>query len=513
MEERVDAVVIGAGLGGLAAAVTLAGAGRRVLVLEHHTLPGGYAQGFERGPFRFDVSLHAHDALAPGGGNGRVLQELGIGDRVRYELLDPLYVARFPDREVVAHADVFRFEAELCAAFPDDAAGIRGYLDEARAVYHDLRRMSEDRKVGRAAEPAELPARYPHLVQVSGETWEQLLARHVSDSSVRAILGSLWGYLGLSPSMLSALLGAGLLGFYDHGGWYPRGGSQAVSRALESVLRERGGEVRYAQTVSDIRLEQGRAIGVRTAEGLTVGSDVVVSNASAPTTMLELVGRQHLPGEYAERVAAPARSYSNINVYLGLGRDVFAERNLPHELVVFPSYDHDASHNAWVTGDWERAPMMITDYTQVDPGCAPPGCGVVVLSTGASWEYEGVWGTGGDLTDYHQRPRYLELKDRVSDVLVARAEEQVPGLLAAIRHREASTPLTDFAYTRNPSGAIEGYENTVDNTGLGWLPQSTPIANLFLAGAWTNSGGQMPALQSGINAAHLAAAIAAVPAS
>jgi prolycopene isomerase len=138
---------------------------------------------------------------------------------------------------------------------------------------------------------------------------------------------------------------------------------------------------------------------------------------------------------------------------------------------------------------------------------------VVVVSTGASWDYEDVWGTGGDLTDYHQCSRYLELKDRVSDVLVARADEQVPGLLAAIRHRETSTPLTNFLYTRNPSGAIEGYENTVDNSGSGWLPQSTPIANLFLAGAWTNSGGQMPALQSGIAAGHLAATITTVCAS
>ena len=55
-----------------------------------------------------------------------------------------------------------------------------------------------------------------------------------------------------------------------------------------------------------------------------------------------------------------------------------------------------------------------------------------------------------------------------------------------------------------PLGAIEGYENTPDNSGLGWLPAETPIANLLLAGAWTNSGGQIPALTSGVQAARLA---------
>ena len=71
----------------------------------------------------------------------------------------------------------------------------------------------------------------------------------------------------------------------------------------------------------------------------------------------------------------------------------------------------------------------------------------------------------------------------------------------AIRYREASTPLTNFHYTRNPRGAIEGYENTPANSGLGWLPHETPITNLFLAGAWTNSGGMNPAISSGMEAA------------
>jgi prolycopene isomerase len=71
----------------------------------------------------------------------------------------------------------------------------------------------------------------------------------------------------------------------------------------------------------------------------------------------------------------------------------------------------------------------------------------------------------------------------------------------AIRYREASTPLTNFHYTRNPRGAIEGYENTPANSGLGWLSGTTPIANLFLVGAWTNSGGMNPAMNSGMEAA------------
>ncbi|MFZ1178548.1 MAG: NAD(P)-binding protein, partial [Mycobacterium sp.] len=80
MVEHVDAVVVGAGLGGLAAAVTLAGGGMKTVVLEQHSLPGGYASGFQRGPYRFDTALHALNGLAPGGGTGVLYEQLGIGD-------------------------------------------------------------------------------------------------------------------------------------------------------------------------------------------------------------------------------------------------------------------------------------------------------------------------------------------------------------------------------------------------------------------------------------------------
>lgn len=505
MVPRVDVVVVGAGLGGLAAGVTAAGHGRHVLVLEQHTLPGGYAQCFPRGPYRFDASLHALNGLALGGGKDALYRDLGIGDRLRLRRIDPLYVARFPDRDVVAHADPFRYEANLIDQFPSAIDGIRSYLDEAWAVHRDARRLAADRAAGRRATPEDVVAAYPALARASGETWAQTITRHVSDPRLVAVLGALWGYVGLPPELLSALVGMNMsMDFGHHGGWYPEGGSAALAWALERELRARGGEVRYAQAVTTVEIRDGRATAVLTADGARVEAGAVISNASAPTTMLDMVGRQHLPADYAERVAAPAESCTTFAVYLGLDRDVFGERGLPHELFVSPGYDVLAAWQATLAGNWSQAPMMVTDYTSVDPGCAPPGTGAVVLTVAASWDHADVWGTGGDLAGYRDNPRYLAVKERVASELVSLADARVPGLADAVRFREASTPLTNFAYTRNPRGAIEGYENTPANSGLGWLPQTTPIPNLFLAGAWTNTGGQNPALQSGRDAARLA---------
>lgn len=504
MTEGVDLVVVGAGLGGLAAAVTAAGWGKRVVVLEQGDKPGGYATGFRRDPYRFDASLHALDGLAPGGGVDIIYHDLGILDRLRLTRLDPLYLARYPGMQVTAHADRFRYETELISLFPDQKAGIRALLDEYEAAQHQARRLAEDQADGGDRSWEELASRYPLLARLDGETAEQAMSRHVSDPRARAVIGSMWGYMTLPPSRLSGLVAAvGTSRYHDYGGWYPQAGSFGLGRALAESLGERGGRIVYDQQVAAIEVVHGRATAVVTAVGLRIEPDAVISNASAPATMLTMVGRDHLPAGYVRRLESPAASHTVFQVFLGLDRDIFASQGLPHVVFVIPSYDHDASHRAALQGDWQNAQITMIDFTQVNPECAPDGYAAVTISAEAAWDYDDTWGTGGDLDGYHANPRYLAIKQRVADTLIARAAEHLPGLAEAIQVRDASTPLTNFTYTANPRGAIAGYENSPENCGRRWLPQTTPIRNLFLAGAWTNSGGQNPAIESGVSAAAL----------
>ncbi|MGN6131438.1 MAG: phytoene desaturase family protein, partial [Nocardioidaceae bacterium] len=500
----------GAGLGGLAAAVTLAQQGRRPVVLEQGTAPGGYATAFQRGPYRFDAALHALNALAPGGGGDHLYRRLGIWDRLRLHRLDPLYAVVSGGRRFLAPADPFRFETDLALLFPEETDGIRGYLDEALAVHRDSRRLEIDTAAGRPTGDDDLVRRYPALTRASLETWEQMLTRHVASTGARAGLSALWGYVGLPPSRLAAIVGATMTASYHYyGAWYPEGGGQAVSAALVQALQACGGEIRYRQLVTGLEVRDGRVTGVTTAAGQHLAPELVVSNASAPSTMLHLVSGAHLPPDYAGQVARPRPGYTTFSVFLGLDRDLPAEQGLPHEVFLDLTDDPEVAWLAAQQGDWERTGISVTDYTRVDPGCAPPGHAVLVLTTVAPWDYQDVWGTGGDLTGYQDLPRYQAIKEHVSDVLLTRAADAVPGLLDAVRHREASTPLTNHRYTRNPGGAIEGYENTPDNSGLGWLPTATPVANLHLAGAWTTVGGMNATMAAGRAAALQAASAAA----
>lgn len=496
--EHFDVVVIGAGLGGLSTAGYLARAGKRVLVLEHHTVPGGYAHEFRRGHYRFEVSLHAMDGVAPGGWAHQPLKDLGVLEQVEFTRLDPFYVARFPEHTITAWSDIYDYEQELIGLFPHEKAGIRSLFDAMLVTYHEVNRLLRDRMAGRAPAVQSIPGRFPNMLRAMTISWGEFLGEHVTDPALKGVLSTLWGYYGLPPGQLNAAAYIfPWVSYHLYGAWYPRGGSMAISRALEATLNAHGGEIRYRQTVSHIGVEDGRVRTVETDKGLVVTADAVVSNANAPDTVLRMVGPAHFPDDYVARVtnAETNCSLSNFVVYLGLDRDLAAEGFDYPELFIFHDYDHDHSHAEVLRGNFNRG-LTITTHSLLDD-CAPQGGSVVNLFSLAPWDFADQWGTSGDLTDYGNNPHYLELKQALADELIHMAEAHIPGLRQSIKYIEVATPLTNWRYSLNSGGAIYGSAQSVDNMYFNRLQADTPIDNLFLVGAWAFGGGYSAALLSG----------------
>ena len=504
MSEQYDVIVIGAGLGGLAAAASLARARKRVLVLEHHSVPGGYAHEFRRGKYRFEVALHALDGASPGGWGYDALRATGVYDRLNLHRMDPFYVYRAPGLEIAAPADIVAYESTLIQHFPHQAAGIRALFDAALRVFQQTRRLQQDQLAGRIADE-EIPVLYPDAMAAMGQTLAEFVGNYVADPAVLGAFSALWGYFGLPPTQLSAATFIlAWASYHLYGAYYPEGGSMALSRALEAVIKENQGEVRYGQTVTRIGMENGRATAVETAKGLVAAGSAVVANSSAPDTLLKLVGRSHLPTALADRVATMTPSLSCAVVYLGLDRNWALEGWPHHGCYASATGDPEADYASALAGDWDKVFIGITNNSVLDTP-APAGGSVMSLFALAPMDYEEQWGTGGDFADYGRNPRYLALKDQVEQTLLARAEQYLPGLGASIVYKETSTPLTNVRYSMNPSGAIYGFAQTVEQTVAGRLPARTPIENLFLAGAWTNPGGGMSAaMLSGVEAARMA---------
>ena len=504
MNETYDAIVIGAGLGGLAAAASLARARQRVLVLEHHSVPGGYAHEFRRGKYRFEVALHALDGASPGGWGYDALRATGVYDRLRLRRLDPFYAYRARGLEITAQADILAYESELIGHFPQQAMGIRALFDAALRVFQQIRRLQQDQLAGRITDE-QIPTLYPDALAAMSQTLAEFVGGYVDDPAVLGAFSALWGYFGLPPTQLSAatfLLA--WASYHQYGAYYPEGGSMALSRALEAVIKENQGEVRYGQTVTRIGMANGRAATVETAKGLVAASSAVVANSNAPDTLLKLVGRAHLPADLTLRLAEMTHSLSCAVVYLGLDRNWALEGWPHHGCYVSATNDPEADYASALAGDWERVFVGITNNSVLDTP-APAGGSVMSLFALAPMDYRNQWGTGDNFDGYGRNPQYLALKDQMEQTLLARAERFLPGLGASIVYKETSTPLTNVRYSLNPNGAIYGFAQTVEQTVAGRLSARTPIENLFLAGAWTNPGGGMSAaMLSGVEAARLA---------
>ncbi len=242
-----------------------------------------------------------------------------------------------------------------------------------------------------------------------------------------------------------------------------------------------------------ISIKNGRAVAVVTDDGLRYTCRYVVSNVNAPDTYETLIGYEHLPARFAGRLKTFTIGISWFQVYLGVDHDYRSAFPAgTHEIAVNPGYDQNEHFSAFAAGRPEEVPFFVMNYTLADTGTAPQGKSVIVLSTCMPYDWKNDW---YEFEDYE---KYRQLKHEVADILIKRAEGVLPGLAEHVDVMEVGSPRTLEHYTRNPGGAILGWENTPDQVLFNRLPQQTPIPNVLLAGAWTfPCGGQSAVLESG----------------
>jgi phytoene dehydrogenase-like protein len=481
-----DAVVIGAGLGGLSCAAAFARQGFKPLVIEQHDKPGGFATAFPRpGGFLFDVSLHS---TSVGERNGIRNLINGFPEITEIEFLPhpSLYRVIFPQHDIrVAQRDISAFIATLTSLFPDEQDGIRGLFDDITGLAHDVRRLSEAHG---NVDMSRFPLDFPHLFRHHTETWGAMVEHRLKDPRLKAIVSSQWGYYGLPPSRLSSFYYAlPFLGYLSEGGYYPRGRSQDISNALARVIRERGGTILLNTSVKKILMKNGAACGVATADGKEFTARVVVSNANPFDTFRNMIDDQTALAEYESRWQQYSLSLSCFQVFLGLKEDLVTKLGIrDSEIFVETAYDPEAAYRGALKGEVENGGVGITLYDNIYRGYSPEGKNTINLLTlqgYGPWEpFEADYFAG-------RKTEYKKAKEKMAEVLIERAEKLLlPGLSKAIEVREIGTPLTNVRYTRNPRGAVYGWDQTVNNSGATRVGHSTPIKNLYLAGAWSRPG-------------------------
>ena len=471
MADRVDAVVVGGGVGGLAAAIRLAAGGRSVRVLERSLHLGGKLTVRERDGFRFDIgpSLvtlpHLFDEVLS-------LSGRRLADRVELVRLDPAFHYRWPDGSAVTFSDDPTATREALETFSSGSgAAYEAFVERGRQIWEISERTF-------FAGPMESPWRLVSRMRSPGDLWRidplrtlNRAARATFDD-VRLVqwAGRYATYSGSSPYRAPATLACIPHLEAAYGAWYPRGGLGALRDALVDAARDLGVELVTGTEVTRIERTGDAASGVVLASGERIVAPVVIANVDA-----EHLARDLLPDAATlRRVRRAGRSTSGFVVLAGV------EGTTPdrHHHSVWFSPDDAAEFARLDAGRLSEDPTIYTCVTSAtDDTQAPTGC--------ESWFLLVNVPAGADVD-----------RDRYRDLVLDRLARRGADLRDRCRFVETMTPSDLEAAYRSPGGAIYGTSSNGRRAAFLRPGNRGSLRGLYLVGGSSHPGGGLPLVLS-----------------
>ncbi|MBL8346645.1 MAG: NAD(P)/FAD-dependent oxidoreductase [Rubrivivax sp.] len=497
-----DAVVIGSGIGGLASAAALGKRGKRVLLLEQHSVAGGQTQTFRRQGWEFATGVHYVGGVGPHPGAegqfGRLLAWLSDGALQFAPCANPYDIVRLPGFEFGIPHPEHAYRAALLQRFPREASAIDRWFQachEARVAAFTLMAMH--------SMPALLAAGVRLLRGKAAEAWAhhtvaQELAR-IADPQLRAVLGARWGDHGAPPVSAPMVEHALVTGSYDAGAYYPIGGPARFAQTLLPAVLAGGGTCRLGADVRRILVEDGHACGVEVVQN----SEVTVERARQVISDIGVVNTlaclpEGVAPRWQEETQRLQPGLTFVALYIGLEGDIAAAGASSANHWIYEQADVD---RVWTRPADEDAPGLFVSFPSLkDPSWqGPPTAEVLALvdhEAFAPWLQPAQGGADSAVAD-----DYGAFKDWVGERLLAQFGRHFPALAPLVRFHEVATPRTQQRFTRTPSGAMYGLEMTGERLGSHAVNLRTPVRGLLLAGQDVAGPGVQAAFMTGLLAA------------
>ncbi|MGB5698044.1 MAG: NAD(P)/FAD-dependent oxidoreductase [Polyangiales bacterium] len=501
LADRWDAIVIGSGIGGLSVAATLAKlAGKRVLVLEQHYTAGGFTHTFRRPGYEWDVGVHYIGDVSDPRGSARRIFDFVTDGQLEWADMGDVY-----DRIILGERSYDfvkgkeRFRARMHEYFPNEKDAIDRYLEKVIATAKKAQMFY--------AEKAMPPfvsrlfggmMRRPVLKGALGTT-RQVLEEITRNQELIGVLTGQFGDYGLVPAKSSFFIHAMVVSHYLRGAAYPVGGAGRIAETILPVIERAGGEVITNAEVTEILIEDERAVGVRLADGRPLRAPTIISDAGAVNTFTRLLPETVARSTgFPSKVDAVGASIAHLSLYVGLegsAADLGLEKT---NLWVYRNHRHEENFERFQGDLSAPLPVVYLSFPSAkDPDFDRryPGRSTIEAITLGSYDAFKAW----ENTSWKKRgAEYDDLKASLTERLLDALYKHAPKTRGRVEIAELSTPLTTRNFAAHPHGEIYGLQHTAHRFEQRWLRPRTPITGLYLTGADVCSAGVVGALMGGM---------------
>lgn len=452
-----DAIIIGAGNGGLTAALTLAKMDKKVLLVEQNNTPGGFASSFVRGRFEFEVSAHEISDLGVNGKQlgflGKLFKELEL-DIEWIEIKDAFKMTLFDEnfrtkKEYTMPTGVQNFTNKLEEYIPGSSI----IVSKCMKLFEEFKLAIEYLESSKGKpEIKKLKKDFPNFLLYGSYSCQQAYEKLNVPKNIQDLLNLYWPYLGGTPEEISFVFyGIVMHEYLEYGAYIPKNRSHEISMAFLKKINENNGKILLKTKVENIIIENNQVKGIKTSNG-TFYSNHIISNVSPKVVYRDLIENSLVPKKATQLINTQKLSPQGFCVYLGLNKSVDELGIKDYSNFFTPTLDASVLINQ--RKEIKDAPdnVIVLALDVVNPEISNPGTSMLTFT---SLYYKNEFDAIEKSSDYFKMKneiasKYIDFYEKVSGIKIRDSIEEI----------EVATPITFSHYTGVLNGSIYGFKQS-----------------------------------------------------